>query len=132
MDVSKIEITKEMIEELVIACLYREDEGIAIRRYVDKKITDSELNNLVRRIKSCPEFEQVKKDIISVEEAGLIDDDMGTIMLQYNRMMRKAMKEGKYEVGARILKEIRLLKAIDNSENTFKVIFKLDTGENKE
>lgn len=125
MDVSKIEITKEMMEELVIACLYREDEGIAIRKYVDKKITDSELNNLVRRIKSCPEFEKVKKDIISVEEAGLIDDDMGTIMLQYNRMMRKAMKEGKYEVGARILKEIRQLKAIENEQMKFEVVFKI-------
>lgn len=125
MDVSKIEITKEMMEELVIACLYREDEGIAIRKYVDKKITDSELNNLVRRIKSCPGFEKVKKDIISVEEAGLIDDDMGTIMLQYNRMMRKAMKEGKYEVGARILKEIRQLKAIENEQMKFEVVFKI-------
>ena len=125
MDVSKIEITKEMMEELVVACLQREDEGIAIRKYVDKKITDSELNNLVRRIKSCPEFEQVKKDIISVEEAGLIDDDMGTIMLQYNRMMRKAMKEGKYEVGARILKEIRQLKAIENEQMKFEVVFKI-------
>ena len=125
MDVSKIEITKEMMEELVIACLYREDEGIAIRKYVDKKITDSELNNLVRRIKSCPEFEQVKKDIISVEEAGLIDDDMGTIMLQYDRVMRKAMKEGKYEVGARILKEIRQLKAIENEQMKFEVVFKI-------
>ena len=125
MDVSKIEITKEMMEELVIACLYREDEGIAIRKYVDKKITDSELNNLVRRIKSCPEFEQVKKDIISVEEAGLIDDDMGTIMLQYNRMMRKAMKEGKYEVGARIIKEMRQLKAIENEQMKFEVVFKI-------
>ena len=125
MDISKTEITKEMMEELVIACLYREDEGIAIRKYVDKKITDSELNNLVRRIKSCPEFEQVKKDIISVEEAGLIDDDMGTIMLQYNRMMRKAMKEGKYEVGARILKEIRQLKAIENEQMKFEVVFKI-------
>ena len=84
-----------------------------------------ELNNLVRRIKSCPEFEQVKKDIISVEEAGLIDDDMGTIMLQYNRMMRKAMKEGKYEVGARILKEIRQLKAIENEQMKFEVVFKI-------
>lgn len=125
MDISKIEITKEMIEELVIACLYREDEGIAIRKYVDRKITDSELNNLVRRIKSCPEFEQIKKDIISVEEAGLIDDDMGTIMLQYNRMMRKAMKEGKYEVGVRILKEIRQLKAIENEQMKFEVVFKI-------
>ena len=125
MDVSKIEITKEMMEELVIACLYREDEGIAIRKYVDKKLTDSELNTLVRRIQSCPECEQVKKDIISVEEAGLIDDDMGTIMLQYNRMMRKAMKEGKYEVGARILKEIRQLKAIENEQMKFEVVFKI-------
>ena len=125
MDISKIEITKEMIEELVIACLYREDEGIAIRKYVDRKITDSELNNLVRRIKSCPEFEQIKKDIISLEEAGLIDDDMGTIMLQYNRMMRKAMKEGKYEVGVRILKEIRQLKAIENEQMKFEVVFKI-------
>lgn len=131
MDISKIEITQEMIEDLVTACLYNEDEGVAIRKHIDKKITDSELNNLIRLIKSNPSFEETKKDILKVEEAGLIEEDMGTIMLKYNRILKRALKECKYEVAARILKEIRQLKAIDNSENTFKIIFEIDNSNSK-
>ena len=132
MDISKIEITQDMIEDLVTACLYNEDEGTAIRKYIDKKITDSELNSLVRLIKSNPQFEETKKALLDIEKAGLIEEDMGTMILKYNRILKRALKECKYEVAARILKEIRQLKAIDNSENTFKIIFEVQRDDKEE
>ena len=51
---------------------------------------------------------------------------MNTIMLQYNKLLRDAKAEGKFEVAARILKEIREIKAIDNEQMKFEVVIKVE------
>ena len=43
-------------------------------------------------------------------------------MLFYNKLLKEAQQEKKYEVAARILGEIRKLKAIDDAEQKFEII----------
>ena len=47
-------------------------------------------------------------------------------MLQYNRLLEEAREEKKYEVAARILKEIKQLKAIEDDENKFEITFVIE------
>ena len=115
------EITTEMMEAVALACLYREDEELALRKIITKKLNGKEMSTLLRKIKTDVRFEEVKKNIQEIEETGLIEDNLNTIMLQYNRMLQKAQFEGKYEVAARILKEIRQIKAIENEQMKFEV-----------
>jgi hypothetical protein len=72
-----------------------------------------------------PDYKTVLEDIKNIESQTLVDEDMNTIMLQYNKLLRDAQKEGKFEVAARILKEIREIKAIDNEQMKFEVIIKV-------
>ena len=55
-------------------------------------------------------------------------------MLFYNKLLKDAQREGKYEVAARILKEIKELKAIDNEQMRFEIIITVkrpeDTNKN--
>lgn len=115
------EITTEMMEAVAMALLYREDAELALRKVVTKKIGNKEFAQLLRAVKEHPDFAKVKEDIQKIEELGLIEDNLNTIMLQYNRMLQKAQFEGKYEVAARILKEIRQIKAIENEQMKFEV-----------
>lgn len=115
------EITTEMMEAVALACLYREDEELALRKVITKKISPKDMATLLRAVKTDPRFNEVKNDILKVEETGLVEDNLNTIMLQYNRMLQKAQFEGKYEVAARILKEIRQIKAIENEQMKFEV-----------
>ena len=43
-------------------------------------------------------------------------------MLFYNKLLKDAQRESKYEVAARILKEIRELKAIENEQMRFEIV----------
>ena len=121
----ELQITEEMLEKVALAQLYRDDPILELRKVVSSKLTSKEMDALYKRILKDPRFELTKKDAIKLEEATLIDDDSNTIMLYYNKLLREAQQEKKYEVAARILGEIRKLKAIDNEQTKFEIIFKI-------
>lgn len=114
------EITKEMMEAVVMAQLYRDDIIKAITKLAGK-ISNKEAEALYKEILQHPDFAQIKEDILKVEEATLIDEDADTIMLYYNKLLRDAQFEKKYEVILRILKEIRQMKAIEDEQMQFEV-----------
>lgn len=117
-----LSITREMIEAVVLAQLYREDSVERLRKVITGKYTSSEFNALYHNILSHPDFSKIKDEIIQTEKMTCIEDDSETVMLIYNKLLRDAQKEKKYEVAARILSEIRKLKAIDDEEQKFEVI----------
>ena len=121
----ELPITEEMLEKVALAQLYRDDPILELRKVISSKLTSKEMDALYKRILKDPRFEETKKDAIKLEEATLIDDDSNTIMLYYNKLLRDAQQEKKYEVAARILGEIRKLKAIDNEQTKFEIVFKL-------
>lgn len=116
-----MEITREMMEAVALSLLYREREDTRLRQVLQKKMSTKDMDKLIKDIKTNPQFEEIKNDIIKIETAGLIDDNMDTILLQYNKMLQDAMFDCKYDVATRILKEIRQIKSIDNTENEFKI-----------
>lgn len=117
-----IEITDELLETVALAQLYREDVTQALRKVTTTKLTTKELTQLYKDILKHPRFREVKQDAIKLEETTLIEDDSDTIMLFYNKLLKDAQQEKKYDVAARILGEIRKLKAIDDAEQKFEVI----------
>lgn len=117
-----LSITREMIEAVVLAQLYREDPAIRLRNAVTGKYTSAEFNKIYHDILSHPDFSKIKEEIIQTEKLTCVEDDSETVMLIYNKLLRDAQKEKKYEVAARILSEIRKLKAIDDAEQKFEVI----------
>lgn len=121
------DITDEMYQIVAEAVLYKEDTVGALRasKLIPKGYTQSDVNAIIRYIIQSDKFQQIKDDLIKTEEATLIDENQNTIMLMYNRLLRNAQSEGKYDVVARILKEIRQLKAIENEQMQFEVIFKI-------
>ena len=121
----EVKITEEMLEKVALAQLYRDDPILELRKVISSKLTSKEMDALYKRILKDPRFEATKKDAIKLEEATLIDDDSNTIMLYYNKLLRDAQQEKKYEVAARILGEIRKLKAIDNEQTKFEIVFKI-------
>lgn len=132
MDINNIEITQEMMEAVALAELYREDSIMALRKVItDKKITSKEMANLLKTIHQHPDYKKVQADVVELEEVSLVDDDMNTIMLFYNKLLRDAQQEKKYEVAARILGEIRKLKAIENEQTKFEVIITVEKPEDK-
>ena len=126
MSADKIEITTEMIEAVVLAQLYRDDPLIALRKVIKEKLNNAELDAVYREILFHPNFQEIKKDTIRVEELTLVDDTVDTIALVYNKMLKEAQFEKKYEVVIRILKELQKLKAIENEETRFEVIITVD------
>ena len=122
---NELQITEEMLDKVALAQLYRDDPILELRKVISSKLTSKEMDALYKRILKDPRFEATKKDAIKLEEATLIDDDSNTIMLYYNKLLRDAQQEKKYEVAARILGEIRKLKAIDNEQTKFEIVFKL-------
>lgn len=117
-----LSITREMIEAVVLAQLYREDPAERLRKAITGKYTSSEFNAVYHNILSHPDFSKIKDEIIQTEKMTCIEDDSETVMLVYNKLLRDAQKEKKYEVAARILSEIRRLKAIDDAEQKFEVV----------
>lgn len=116
-----MEITREMMEALALSLLYNEREDTRLRQVIQKKISSKEMEQLIKDIKLHPDFKDIKEDIVKIESAGLIDDNMDTILLQYNKMLQNATFECKYDIAMRILKEIKQIKSIDNTENEFKI-----------
>lgn len=134
MNVNDIEITDSMIDAVVSAQLYREDPIDNLRKAGIPKITNLEVQALYKRIIESPDFNEKKKAAIDLQKMSLVEDDVDTIMLFYNKLLKDAQREGKYEVAARILKEIKELKAIDNEQMRFEIIITVkkpeDTNEN--
>lgn len=116
-----MEITREMMEAVALSLLYNEREDTRLRQVVSKKMSSKEMEQLIKDIKLHPDFKDIKEDIVKIESAGLIDDNIDTILLQYNKMLQNATFEGKYDIAMRILKEIKQTKSIDNTENEFKI-----------
>ena len=126
-------ITREMIEAVVLAQLYREEPTDKLRKVVVGKMTSSELNQLYHNILTHSDYQKIKQETLELEKKTNIEDDSDTMMLIYNKMMKDAQAQGKYEVATRILSEIRKLKAIDDAEQKFEVIItvkppKVDTA----
>lgn len=131
MDIDGVEITDEMKEAVALAVLYREDPILALRK-VDscpKKISNRDINLIYNKIRNAPDFEKLKNSIKSVETHTLVKDDMDTIMLMYNKMLREATAEKKYDVIIRVLKEIRQIKAIEDEQTKFEVVIRVLTPE---
>lgn len=118
----EIPITREMFEAVVLAQLYREEPADRLRKVVTGRMTSAELNQLYHCILAHPKYAMIKKEILDLEKKTNIEDDSDTIMLIYNKMMKDAQAQGKYEVATRILSEIRKLKAIDDKEQKFEII----------
>ena len=116
-----MEITREMMEAVALSLLYNEREDTRLRQIIQKKMSSKEMEQLIKDIKLHPDFKDIKEDIVKIESAGLIDDNMDTILLQYNKMLQNATFEGKYDIAMKILKEIKQIKSIDNTENEFKI-----------
>lgn len=116
-----IEITTEMLEEVAKAQLFRRDDYTALRK-VAGKITNAELEVLYRRVVTHPDFEVIKTDMRKFETLTLPDDNLDTILLMYNDLLKEARFEKKYEVIIRILKELQKLKSISDEETKFEII----------
>lgn len=122
MNVNDIEITDAMIDAVVSAQLYREDYVDNLRKAGIPKISNLEVQQLYKRILDLPDFDEKKKAGIDLQKMSLVEDDVDTMMLFYNKLLKDAQREGKYEVAARILKEIRELKSIENEQMKFEVV----------
>lgn len=121
-NVDDIKITKELMEAVAVAQLYRDDELTAVRKNVKEKLTTDDLNKLYRKIVTHPDFEVTKTEIVKVESCSLVEDTADTIALMYNDLLKEARYEKKYEVVIRILKEIQKLRAISDEESKFEII----------
>ena len=125
--VDSIEITREMIEAVALAQLYRDDPVVALRTVAaGYKLTARELDDLYRKVLTSKDYAKIKEETLEIEKSTLVDDDIDTVMLQYNRLLEEAREEKKYEVAARILKEIKQLKAIEDDENKFEITFVIE------
>ena len=131
MNVNDIEITDAMIDAVVSAQLYREDYVDNLRKAGIPKISNLEVQQLYKRILDLPDFDEKKKAAIDLQKMSLVEDDVDTMMLFYNKLLKDAQREGKYEVAARILKEIRELKAIENEQMRFEVVITVKQPEEK-
>lgn len=121
MDINSIEITREMMESVALAQLYREDAIFVLQRSVPAVKKEADAEALLRRILTDDRYEQVKKDVLAVEKVTLTEESIDTIELMYNSLLKEAKFEKKYEVVIRILKELQQLKAIKNDEMDFRI-----------
>ena len=122
-----IEVTREMMEAVAYAQLYREDEILALQKLNGgKRIANAEMKAVYKAIIQHPDFQQVKQDAIALECLTTVDDNIDTIQLNYNKLLRKAQAEGKYEVVLRVLDKIKQLKAIENEQMKFEIKITVD------
>lgn len=121
------DITDEMYGVVAEALLYRDDPAMALKKsgICPKNWTISDVNKVYKHILKTDKLKQVKDDYIKLESETLVDDNTDTMMLIYNRLLKDAKAEQKYDVVARILKEIRQLKAIENEQMQFEITFKI-------
>ena len=121
MDINEIEITRDMMEAVALCSIYKEDVENALRKVCPQVKRPDEINALAKRILATPQFAKVKEDVIKLEKMTLIDDDVDTIELVYNDLIKEARFEKKYDVALRVLKELRTLKAITDDETKFEI-----------
>lgn len=121
------DITDEMYSVVAEALLYRDDVPMALKKakVCPSNWTMADINNVYRYILKSNKLQQAKDDFLTLEEETLIEDSPETMMLIYNRLLKDAKNEGKFDVVARILKEIRQLKAIENEQMKFEIEFKI-------
>lgn len=121
------EVTEEMFEVVAEALLYKEDASMKLKqsKLCPKTWTMADLNRVYKYILKSPKFKEIQTSYEELESATLIDDNLNTIMLMYNKLLRDAQIEQKYDVVVRILKEIRQLKAIENEQMKFEIVFKI-------
>lgn len=122
---SDIEITREMMEAVVMAQLYRDDIVTVLRKFFGK-ITNAEVEEIYKEILQHPDFPRVKEELVKLESTTLIDEDVNTILLYYNKLLKEAQKEKRYEVIIRILKEIKQIKAIEDEQMKFEVVITVE------
>lgn len=127
-----IEITREMMEAVAYAQLYREDPILALQKINGgKRISNRDMDTILKGILKHPDFPKVKKEAIELETLTTVDDTIDTIQLNYNRLLKKAQAEGKYEVVLRVLDKIKQLKAIDNEQMKFEIKITVDKPTNE-
>lgn len=121
------EVIEEMFEVVAEALLYKEDAAVKLKqsKLCPKTWTIADCNKVYRYILKSPRFKEIQTSYEELESATLIDDNLNTIMLMYNKLLRDAQIEQKYDVVVRILKEIRQLKAIENEQMKFEIVFKI-------
>jgi type III secretion system FlhB-like substrate exporter len=121
------DITDEMYSIVAEALLYRDDPTMALKKSgtCPKNWTISDVNKVYKHILKTDKLKQMKDDYIKLESETLVDDNTDTMMLIYNLLLKDAKAEQKYDVVARILKEIRQLKAIENEQMQFEITFKI-------
>lgn len=126
------EVTDEMFEVVAEALLYKEDATAKLKqsKLCPKTWNMSDLNKVYKYILKSPKFKEIQNSYEQLESSTLIDDNINTIMLMYNKLLRDAQIEQKYDVVVRILKEIRQLKAIENEQMKFEITFKIQ-GQDK-
>lgn len=120
-DINDIEITPDLMYAVALAQLYREDAVTTIKRQITQKLTATQMDMLNRKIITHPDFAKYKQEAIDLECKTLVDDNMETIMLYYNKLLKQAQHQEKFDVAARILKEIRQIKALDNEQVKFEI-----------
>lgn len=121
------DVTKQMFEVVAEALLYKEDAKDSLKKskLCPKNWNMSDYDRVVKYILRHPDFKEVQQDYEKLQSSTLIDDNINTIMLMYNRMLQQAQAEQKYDVVVRILKEIRQIKAIENEQMKFEITFKI-------
>lgn len=121
------DVSKQMFEVVAEALLYKEDAKDSLKKskLCPKNWTMADYDKVVKYILRHPDFKEVQQDYEKLQSSTLIDDNINTIMLMYNRMLQQAQAEQKYDVVVRILKEIRQIKAIENEQMKFEITFKI-------
>lgn len=127
-----IDITYDMLKSVAMSQLYREDPVNDLRKLAPGKPNNAELAELYQRILKHADFKQVKEEALEVESLTLINDNVDTIMLYYNKLLKQASFERKYDVVFRIMKEIKELKAIENEQMKFIVNINVEKPEKPE
>lgn len=130
-DIDSIEITDELMEKVALAQLYRDDPLTEIRKALDIKLDTKSLEALYKRILSHDRFNIVKEDAIKLESSTLIEENTDTLLLYLNKLLKQAQFEKKYEVVTRIIQQIKQLKAVQNEEQRFEIIIKIEDPNNK-
>lgn len=125
------DVTDEMYGVVAEALLYRDDAITTLKKagVCPKSWTIADVTRVYKFILKSDKLKDYKEDYIKLESETLVDDNTDTMMLIYNRLLKDAKAEQKYDVVARILKEIRQLKAIENEQMQFEVVFKIQGKE---
>ena len=124
-NVTAEDITLEMIEAVAQCLVYREEYEPYLKEVCPRDWRPQDLDKAYNLILADERLDQVKETVKALEKKTLIDDDKDTLMLVYNSLLMDAKRNGKFDVVARILKEIRQLKQLDKDDTVFEVVIKV-------